>query len=74
MKNLRNISIALILGIGILGTFSFSNEIKLPINNLEISESAQCRFSQCTATAKSTGQRCKHCVSNSGDTRCWQHK
>jgi hypothetical protein len=37
-------------------------------------ENADCNYGQCYATAKSTGKRCKHCVSNSGDTYCWQHK
>ena len=32
-----------------------------------------CRYGQCYATAKSTGNRCKHCVSNEGDLYCWQH-
>ena len=39
-----------------------------------INESVECKFGQCYATAKSTGNRCKHCVSNSGDQYCWQHK
>lgn len=33
-----------------------------------------CNFGQCNAIARSTGQRCKHCVSNRGDLYCWQHK
>jgi hypothetical protein len=33
-----------------------------------------CYYDQCHATAKSTGQRCRHCVSASGDLYCWQHK
>jgi hypothetical protein len=33
-----------------------------------------CKYGQCYATAKSTGQRCKHCVSNKGDKYCYQHK
>jgi len=32
-----------------------------------------CKYSQCQATAKSTGKQCKHCVSNEGDEYCWQH-
>ena len=35
---------------------------------------AECHFGQCQAIAKSTGQQCKHCVSNKGDLYCWQHK
>lgn len=34
----------------------------------------ECKYAQCKATAKSTGKRCKHCVSNEGDEYCWQHK
>jgi hypothetical protein len=34
----------------------------------------ECRYSQCQATAKSTGKQCRHCVSNSGDKFCYQHK
>jgi hypothetical protein len=33
-----------------------------------------CKHGQCQATAKSTKKRCKHCVSQSGDKYCWQHK
>jgi len=36
-------------------------------------ESIECKYGQCNATAESTGQRCKHCVSNQGDLNCWQH-
>lgn len=32
------------------------------------------KYGQCQAIAKSTGQRCKHGVSNPGDLYCWQHK
>lgn len=38
------------------------------------SEVSACRFGQCKATAKSTGNRCKHCVSSSGDSYCYQHR
>lgn len=33
-----------------------------------------CKYDQCHATAKSTGNRCKHCVSERGDLYCWQHR
>jgi hypothetical protein len=33
-----------------------------------------CRYDQCHAISKSTGQRCRHCVSYSGDIYCWQHQ
>ena len=38
-----------------------------------LSESLECKYSQCQAIAKSTGNQCKHCVSNKGDLYCWQH-
>jgi len=34
----------------------------------------ECKIRQCNATAKSTGVRCKHCVSDQADFKCWQHK
>ena len=37
-------------------------------------ENAACKHGQCYATAASTGNRCLHCVSNAGDTYCYQHK
>ena len=37
-------------------------------------ENVECKFRQCNAKAKSTGKRCKHCVSKSRDYQCWQHK
>ncbi len=37
-------------------------------------EMSTCKNGQCRATAKSTGNRCKHCVSNYGDSYCFQHK
>ena len=36
-------------------------------------EDSVCKYAQCSATAKSTRNRCKHCVSNEGDVYCWQH-
>ena len=37
-------------------------------------ENVKCKFRQCNATAKSTGKRCKHCVSKKEDYQCYQHK
>jgi hypothetical protein len=37
-------------------------------------ENVECKHRQCNATAKSTGKRCKHCVSESSDYQCYQHK
>jgi hypothetical protein len=36
-------------------------------------EDAACKHGQCSATAKSTGSRCLHCVSSSGKSYCYQH-
>lgn len=47
---------------------SYKNSFSVKKNLIE------CRYGQCQATAKSTGQQCKHCVSNSGDKFCYQHK
>ena len=32
-----------------------------------------CKYRQCNATAESTGNRCKHCVSRNDHYQCWQH-
>ena len=40
---------------------------------VQVEADLTCNYGQCNATAKSTGNRCKHCVSNSGDLYCWQH-
>jgi hypothetical protein len=37
-------------------------------------ETIECKYRQCNAIAKSTEKRCKHCVSNSNDYQCYQHK
>jgi hypothetical protein len=34
---------------------------------------SNCQYGQCQATAQSTGERCKKCVSNPGDTKCHLH-
>lgn len=63
-----------ILGLGILSLFSFTS---IDNSQLEIQQgtyyTVDCNYSQCQATAKSTGNQCKHCVSNDGDSYCWQH-
>lgn len=40
---------------------------------IQVENCYECKYDQCHATAKSTGKRCKHCVSNYGDRNCWQH-
>jgi hypothetical protein len=56
-------------------SFSFSSiENNTVVSNEANIENYECKYGQCHATAKSTGKRCKHCVSNKGDSNCWQHK
>ncbi len=57
-----------------LSTMSFlSIEDNQTLQNESI-ENVECKYRQCNATAKSTGKRCKHCVSKSSDYQCYQHK
>ena len=57
-----------------LSTMSFlSIEGSQTLQNESI-ENVECKYRQCNATAKSTGKRCKHCVSKSSDYQCYQHK
>ena len=60
------------LAIGIGSPFTSPGSINLISNQVNI-ENYGCHYGQCHATAKSTGERCKHCVSNEGDSYCWQH-
>jgi len=67
----------IILSLFVVGLLTTSTSFFVP----EVSAQEQvqnndyrCRYDQCHATAKSTGRRCRHCVSNSGDYYCWQHK
>ena len=72
-KHLLKIGMALLLCIFGLTTTSFK-EAKI-INLHQINESTLgCNYGQFQATAKSTGQQCRHCVSERGDLYCWQHK
>ena len=75
MKNAVN-KFAAILGVIVLSTgfYSFNNSKTVDFVNEQRSECVTCRLDQCHAIAKSTGRRCKHCVSNTGDLYCWQHK
>lgn len=46
----------------------------IDLDTYEIPETRDdCHFGQCNATAKSTGRRCRTCVSIYGDTYCWHH-
>ena len=69
IQRLKTIGIALSL-VFVLG--SFVNYTSTSSSNTF--ETYDCKYGQCLATAKSTGKRCKHCVSNRGDKYCWQHK
>ena len=67
--------IIFILGIASLLSFKgVENSERFNNAGLVSSISVECKYNQCQATAKSTGKQCKHCVSNSGDINCWQHK
>ena len=55
-------------------SFSPINEKAKHKNNTTVTENVACKYGQCEATAQSTGEQCKHCVSNKGDKYCWQHK
>jgi len=63
--------------LGIVSLLSFTNtSSEFTSNEFQQTndyELLDCKYSQCKATAKSTGLRCKHCVSNAGDSNCWQH-
>jgi len=70
IKYLRGwLSVLIIL----LGLLSFSS-INDSVSKDKITTEYNCKYGQCHAIAKSTKARCKHCVSNSGDRNCWQHK
>ncbi len=78
MKQIKSLilSVSLVLVLFVLSTPS--KEIpKFVGNSFETSSiltELKCNYGQCYATAKSTGNRCLHCVSKSGDSYCWQHK
>ena len=56
------------------GLLSFTT-VKVPADqNVKEQSELDCNYGQCRATAKSTGNQCMHCVSNSGDYYCYQHK
>jgi hypothetical protein len=67
------LGISLFVALGISYSFISPESIKLISNQSNI-EKVECNYGQCHATAKSTGNRCKHCVSNKGDNNCYQHK
>lgn len=56
------------------GILSFTMSSDQKPKKTKTEECSTCRFDQCHAIAKSTGVRCRHCVSNYGDLYCYQHK
>jgi hypothetical protein len=76
MKRL-NIKSALV---GVLGTLTLAISVNATtlasteITTIDTVENIECKYRQCDATAKSTGNRCKHCVSKPSDYQCYQHK
>lgn len=68
-------SFLLVLGLGIIaGTFQTNaKSVNTEFQHTDSVNRYECRYGQCYATAKSTGRRCLHCVSNPGDLYCYQH-
>ncbi len=56
--------------IGVVGSEPPSSE---PDSEDVLAENLDCKHSQCHATAKSTGKRCRKCVSKEGQSYCHQH-
>jgi hypothetical protein len=71
---MKKILLAVLL-LGSTLTSTFSEARNTSKNSVSVKNNLiECRHGQCQATAKSTGKQCKHCVSNSGDKFCFQHK
>ena len=64
----------LFLALAIIGLSSYTVNSETEIYSQNTIENVECKYDQCHATAKSTGKRCKHCVSKKGDLYCWQHR
>lgn len=73
MKNV--FQILLFLGLATASfNFAQSDNVSTAIELSTEETCYECKYDQCHATAKSTGKRCKHCVSSYGDKYCWQHR
>ncbi len=70
-KLIKKVTIGSLLILSSVTLFSFNNFNKNATNQQE--QPSACKHGQCQATAASTGNRCLHCVSNAGDSYCWQH-
>jgi hypothetical protein len=64
----------------ILGTLALVSVCAINLNGnssitkLEQKDGVQgCTYGQCTATAKSTGERCRNCCQE-GSSVCWSHR
>jgi hypothetical protein len=57
-----------------LSSFSPIEKTIVKSTKAKVETKLACNYGQCQATAKSTGNQCKHCVSKSGDKFCYQHK
>ncbi|MBK0369809.1 hypothetical protein [Flavobacterium agrisoli] len=69
------IKLLLVFGFVVSALFATPNfEENTKKTSLTVETNYDCNYSQCQATAKSTGKQCKHCVSKDGDLYCWQHK
>lgn len=77
-RNILSFISSIILSGIIILSFSFTpssnSNVLYDINDVHSNEVLECKYGRCHATAKSTGKRCKHCVSKKGDYNCYQHK
>jgi hypothetical protein len=69
---MKHIKILILLAIPLL-LLGFTHSRISNDYDTTLKDALECKFSQCQAIAKSTGNQCKHCVSNKGDLYCWQH-
>ena len=70
-KLIKKVTIGSLLVLSSVMLFSFNKSNKNAYIKQE--QPTDCNYGQCRATAASTGNRCLHCVSNAGDSYCWQH-
>ena len=71
-KLILKISVVTVLVISSFTYLNASSQLNT-LSQVSKDENIECKYGQCQATAKSTGKRCRHCVSNTGDITCWQH-
>ena len=72
-KSIIGLFTAAVIGLSVVLVAEASITQEFSENVRNTVESIECKYGQCNAIAESTGQRCKHCVSNQGDLYCWQH-